>query len=260
MFAGPNQNALPPLKLAGGQVYGAPTLTARGLAASIAGSKLFLLRNGKVVSTASLPAPSFVAAASSRTHVFVSTTQALLSFEYSATGQRTRMVDASGTNLFAYDSRDRLRTNATPQGSLAYNYDAAGNLTTLKSATSNGTDLAYQFDALGRLTNVVDGRLGGWAASNTVYAFDALGNLSALRYPNGLTNHYAYDPLNRLKETSITGPGRTRRRPSPTTPSGTSSANRTWARTATARARTRSPASLAAGRSRAPSSTTPTAT
>ena len=84
VFAGPNENKLPPVKLSGGLVYGAPTLTTSGLAASVAGSKLALLRDGKVVSTASLPAPSFAAAASSRTHVFVSTTNALVTFDADA--------------------------------------------------------------------------------------------------------------------------------------------------------------------------------
>jgi hypothetical protein len=84
VFAGPNGIKLPPVKLAGGTIYGAPTLTASGLAAGVAGSKLALLRDGKVVSTASLPAPSFAAAASSRTHVFVSTTDALVTFDADA--------------------------------------------------------------------------------------------------------------------------------------------------------------------------------
>jgi hypothetical protein len=84
VFAGPNLNKLPPVKLAGGMVYGAPTLTAGGLAASVAGSKLALLRDGKVVSTASLPGFSYAAAASSRTHVFVSTTDALVTFDADA--------------------------------------------------------------------------------------------------------------------------------------------------------------------------------
>jgi hypothetical protein len=84
VFAGPNGNKLPPVKLAGGLVYGAPTLTASGLAASVAGSNLAMLRDGKVVSTASLPAPSFAAVASSRTHVFVSTTDALVTFDVDA--------------------------------------------------------------------------------------------------------------------------------------------------------------------------------
>jgi hypothetical protein len=85
VFTGPNLDVLPPVKLAGGLVYGAPTLTVSGFAASAAGSELVLLRDGKVASTAPLPAPSFVAAAASRTHVFVSTTEALVSFDADAT-------------------------------------------------------------------------------------------------------------------------------------------------------------------------------
>lgn len=84
VFAGPNANKLPPVKLPSGQVYGAPTLTASGLAASVAGSTLVVLRDGKVVSTAPLPAHSFAAAASSRTNVFVSTTDALVTFDADA--------------------------------------------------------------------------------------------------------------------------------------------------------------------------------
>jgi hypothetical protein len=42
------------------------------------------LRNGKVVSCASLPAPSYTPAAASRTHVFVSTTDAFVTFEAEA--------------------------------------------------------------------------------------------------------------------------------------------------------------------------------
>jgi len=87
VFAGPNGTKLPPVKLAGGIIYGAPTLIASGLAVSIAGSKLAVLRDGKVVSTASLPAKSYAAAASSRTHVFVSTTDALVTFDADAKRQ-----------------------------------------------------------------------------------------------------------------------------------------------------------------------------
>ena len=68
----------------GGTIYGAPTLTASGAAVSVAGSTLILLRDGKIVSTASLPASSFAAAAASRTHVFVSTTSALVTLDADA--------------------------------------------------------------------------------------------------------------------------------------------------------------------------------
>ncbi len=65
--------------------------------------------------------------------------------------------------------------------------DANGNQLSLESTTANGVDLSYQYDSLNRVTNVVDNRLTG--TMNTAYAFDGVGNLATLRYPNGVTNH-----------------------------------------------------------------------
>jgi RHS repeat-associated protein len=96
-----------------------------------------------------------------------------------------------------YDLRDRVRTNATPVGSLYYQYDANGNVTSLDSSTANGVSVAYQYDALNRLTNAIDNRL-GLATKNTAYGFDTAGNLTRLRYPNGITNLWQYDQRHRL--------------------------------------------------------------
>lgn len=113
---------------------------------------------------------------------------------YSPTSQRTNMVDASGTNTYAYDSRDRLLTNTTPQGTLTYSYDGFGNLATTKSLTASGASVSYFYDVLNRLTNATD-----LATSTTnTYDFDAVGNLQTIRYHNGVTNRYTYDALNRL--------------------------------------------------------------
>lgn len=120
-----------------------------------------------------------------------------VTYTYSPTGQRTNMVDASGTNTFTYDLRDRLLTKTTPQGTLTYTYDGFGNLKTTESSTANGTKITYNYDALNRITNVVDR-----FTNNTFYAFDGVGNLQTVRYPNNVTNTYTYNPLNRL--TNIT--------------------------------------------------------
>jgi len=53
--------------------------------------------------------------------------------------------------------------------------------------------LIYGYDPLNRLTNVLSH--GQLAAS---YQFDAVGNLRAMCYGNGVTNQYQYDSLNRL--------------------------------------------------------------
>ena len=122
-----------------------------------------------------------------------------ISLAYSPTGMRTNMIDASGTNRYAYDGLDRMISKISPQGSLTYTYDLFGNLATTESTTTNGTKVNYYYDALNRLTNVVD------RFSNTArYSYDAVGNLQKYWYQNNVTNTYAYDALNRLTNIGVT--------------------------------------------------------
>jgi hypothetical protein len=83
VFAGPNQTKLPPVTGLG-PVSTAPTLTVNGLVVIVESDRLVLLRGAKVLSSASLPARSFTVAAASRTHVFVSTTDGLVTFDADA--------------------------------------------------------------------------------------------------------------------------------------------------------------------------------
>jgi len=127
-----------------------------------------------------------------------------VSFAYSPTGQRTNMVDASGTTSYGYDNRDRLQTKATPEGTLNYTYDGFGNLYQIASSTTNGTQLTYLYDSLNRVTNVVD-RFN----NSTTYGFDAAGDLQSEILPNNVTNAYLYDSLNRLTNLTTTSSGGT---------------------------------------------------
>jgi len=120
----------------------------------------------------------------------------LETYTYSALGQLTNRVDASGTHSWVYDALGWLKTNSTPAGTLKYSYDDAGNLLTLDSTTANGVSLSYQYDELSRLKKVTDNRLTG--TKDTYYTFDGVGNLQTVAYPNGVTNLYRYDALNRL--------------------------------------------------------------
>jgi hypothetical protein len=67
-----------------GTVVGAPTQTVSGLIAVVGTRAVALLRDAKVLSRAPLPTPSYTSAAASRTHVFVSTIDAFLSFDAEA--------------------------------------------------------------------------------------------------------------------------------------------------------------------------------
>ena len=111
------------------------------------------------------------------------------------------MVDASGTNTYQYDERDRLIVKATPQGTLNYTWNENGNLESIKSSNTNGTDVEYRYDALNRLSQVVDAQVG-----TTRYHYDDVGNLAEYTYPNGVTHSYTYDSLNRLTNLSILDP------------------------------------------------------
>src|SRR6202042_1081691 len=83
-----------------------------------------------------------------------------VAFAYSATGQRTNMVDPSGATAYQYDLRDRLTNKAVSWNgetnvALGYAYDANGNVTNILSSTVNGVNLVYAYDPLNRLTNVL---------------------------------------------------------------------------------------------------------
>ncbi len=123
---------------------------------------------------------------------------------YNTVGQRTNMVDASGTNTYAYDNRDRLLTNqwfviGTNQSvTLTYSYDDFGNLATIKSLTSGGVALTNSFDSLNRLATVAQ------ASGLCSYGYDAVGNLQTLRLPNAVTNTWTYDALSRLTNLTVT--------------------------------------------------------
>lgn len=117
-------------------------------------------------------------------------------FTYTATGQRSTMIDDVDTTTYSYDLRDRLQTKATPIGTLTYDYDFNGNVTKIQSSTANGTLVTYQYDALNRVVNVIDARLSG--NQTTRYGYDAVGDLLTNISPNAVTNLYRYDSLNRL--------------------------------------------------------------
>ena len=140
-------------------------------------------------------------------------TNTIVTYRYDTNGLLSR-VDMAGqvtrTNYYFYDPLRRLVQKDTPEGVLAYGYATNGDLLGLAGyrrawvpvggaiPTNAGPDvcLAYAYDQLGRLLWLTNG---GLARSNvTAYAYDAVGNLAGVMYPNGLTHNYTYSPQNRL--------------------------------------------------------------
>ncbi len=124
-----------------------------------------------------------------------------VAFTYTATGKRQTMTDPSGTTTYSYSPQtDRLVSKQTPFGSIAYTYDAAGDVTQIASSNASGSAVAYQYDKLNRLSTVtVPGQ------SPTNYSYDAMGNLAGYTYPNGVTTALQYDPLNRSDRACLAG-------------------------------------------------------
>ncbi len=107
-----------------------------------------------------------------------------LQYTYNKVGNRTYMVDGSGTTAYTYDDLQRLTNVTYPNGdTTSYAYDAMGNRT---SMTVNGTTTSYSYDAADRLTNV-GGTSVTWDANGsmltkggTTYTYDTLGRLTGL--------------------------------------------------------------------------------
>jgi RHS repeat-associated protein len=129
--------------------------------------------------------------------------ESAVTFAYTATGQRLRMTDGTGTTNYTYDIHDRLLTRQTPFGTLTYTYTSSGNVKTLRSSNANGVSVDYDYDELNRLGKVTDNRQPG-GANETNYQYDANGNIESTLYPNGVKTTYAYNTLDRLTGVSAT--------------------------------------------------------
>ncbi len=126
-------------------------------------------------------------------------------YSYDAVGNRlsaelTRADGDVASYYYSYDASNRLETETQPDGTvLSYVYDLAGNRTQVRVDLSNGTTQTteYGYDSLNRLQSVTD------AEGTTSYGYDAVGNRTSVSYPNGSSEIYQYDTLNRLtrKET-----------------------------------------------------------
>jgi RHS repeat-associated protein len=117
-----------------------------------------------------------------------------VTFTFNPTGTRAKMVDASGSTTYTYDTRDRLLSKATPAGTLTYTYDLAGNVASIQSSNANGTSVNYAWDAANQLASVTDNRAGGVTTS----AYTATGRPSTVAVPNGVSAIYSYDTRDRV--------------------------------------------------------------
>ncbi|RKZ77698.1 MAG: hypothetical protein DRR19_27550, partial [Candidatus Parabeggiatoa sp. nov. 1] len=83
---------------------------------------------------------------------------------------------------FEYDAAGRITRWTDPDGSVSFTYDANGNVLTV---TDSNSTITRQYDKLNRVTKYTD------TQGNTLqYAYDEVGNLVTLTYPDGKQVHY----------------------------------------------------------------------
>jgi RHS repeat-associated protein len=118
-----------------------------------------------------------------------------LIYGYDATGLLIESTNArEDIRTYDYDAAGRLIGFSDAEGDTEYTYNAYGKLL---SATDEAGTIFYEYDELGRLVETSD------VYGNTMrYAYDRVGNLVKLDYPNGHFVTYAYDALGQM--TSVT--------------------------------------------------------
>lgn len=108
------------------------------------------------------------------------------------------MTDSSGTTTYHYDDKTGALSGIdSPNGSsIAYTYDLFGRIKTLTekgSATGTAYVTQYDYDAFGNLKSVKD-PTGGV----TTMKYDVVNRLVERVLPNGIKTVYSYDELDRV--------------------------------------------------------------
>ena len=115
-------------------------------------------------------------------------------FSYDAEGNRTRMVDASGTTTYTYDALNQLIQTKDGSGAVVGDeYDLAGQ--PVKLTYPNGQSVERSFDHAGRLERVKD-----WLGNTTRFSYNANSEETSIAFPasTGETDTYTYTPADEV--------------------------------------------------------------
>ena len=120
------------------------------------------------------------------------------SYAYDANGNVTSRTDAKSQTInYTYDELDRIKTENTTE--TVYTYDTGTNgIGHLTAVDYNGGGKDFGYDIMGRLTDediTIDSTL-----YNTDYAYDLLGNITQVTYPDTNTAVYKYNNAGQVEE------------------------------------------------------------
>jgi YD repeat-containing protein len=123
-----------------------------------------------------------------------------VTYEYNGDGDRTKMIDGTGTTTYEYDQLDRLTATKDGHGdTVGYEYDLANEQA--KITYPNGKAISRTYDSAGRLKTVAD-----WLEHSTKFVYNADSDVTATTFPTGTSDEdkYVYDESDAMSEVKMT--------------------------------------------------------
>jgi RHS repeat-associated protein len=124
----------------------------------------------------------------------------MTAYEYDAAGNRIAAIDARGIRTdYFYDALNRLTDISYPDSTLdvSFDYDSGPNGSDrLTRMTDRLGTVAYDYDARGNLLN--ERRIIGTDQYTTSYAYNAANRLEQITYPSGMTIVHTLDAAGRI--------------------------------------------------------------
>ena len=124
---------------------------------------------------------------------------ATVTYEYDKDGDRTKMVDGTGTTKYTYDQLDRLTESENGHKEVSkYEYDLANEQT--KITYPNKKAVTRAFDTAGRLEKVTD-----WSSNVTKFTYNADSEQLTTLFPTATKDkdEYAYNEADQMTEAKM---------------------------------------------------------
>ncbi|MCR5869376.1 MULTISPECIES: RHS repeat-associated core domain-containing protein [unclassified Sphingomonas] len=119
-----------------------------------------------------------------------------VTYSYDLVGHLTGASQTGNALTFGYDALGRNISQAGPQGTVAYQYDLAGNRTRTTWPDSFYVD--YDRLVTGEVTHIRENGASSGAGVLATYAYDDLGRRTTLTRGNGVVTSYGYDAVSRM--------------------------------------------------------------
>jgi YD repeat-containing protein len=120
-------------------------------------------------------------------------------YEYNKDGERTKMIDGTGTTIYVYDQLDRMTESESGHKEvIKYEYNLGNQQAKITYPNTKAIERVYDKD--GRLEKVVD-----WNKKETKFAYDEDSDLKTITFPSETkdVDTYAYNDADQMSEVKM---------------------------------------------------------